>query len=51
MRKVIFVCINCRERHEVDELSPEEAAEFRRRGIPTGHPTCRRCGRLMIQES
>jgi len=51
MKKVIFVCISCREREQVDLLSPEEATELHRRGIPTGHPICRRCGRPMVQES
>lgn len=51
MKKVAFVCLNCHEREQVDLLSPAEAEELRRRGVPTGHPMCRRCGQPMVQES
>lgn len=53
MKKVVFVCISCGDRQQIEVLSPEEAAEFRRQGrrVGGGLPMCRQCSKPMIEES
>lgn len=49
-RKAVFICVACRHRRQIEVLSPEEALEAERRGIPLGSPRCEECGRPMIEE-